>query len=110
MTIFRNSIRNGRKILLSMTQIPSDDILEKLYQLRIRESGKLKTVLKLYDVEIHQKKAGSDYHRLNTIIKRSIEQDLRNRNFGTRNGNYETSVVVNNQRVKQREQRSLVDC
>ena len=29
-------------ILLSMTQIPSDDILESLYNLRIRESEKLK--------------------------------------------------------------------
>ena len=35
--------------LLSMTQIPSDDILESLYKLRIRESEKLKTVLELYN-------------------------------------------------------------
>ena len=34
-------------ILLSMTKIPPDDILEGLYKLRIRESGKLKTVLEL---------------------------------------------------------------
>ena len=52
-------------IVLSMTKIPSDDILEGLYKLRIRESEKLKTVLELYDLEIHQKKAGPDYHRLN---------------------------------------------
>ena len=45
------------EILLSMTQIPSDDILENLYKLRIRESEKLKTVLELYNMEIHQKKA-----------------------------------------------------
>ena len=32
-------------ILLSMTKIPPDDILEGLYKLRIRESEKLKTVL-----------------------------------------------------------------
>ena len=43
-------------ILLSMTKIPPDDILEGLYKLRIRESEKLKTVLELYDLEIHQKK------------------------------------------------------
>ena len=43
-------------ILLSMTKIPSDDILEGLYKLRIRESEKLKTVLELYKKEIHQKK------------------------------------------------------
>ena len=34
-------------ISLSMTKIPSDDILEGLYKLRIRESEKLKTVLEL---------------------------------------------------------------
>ena len=32
-------------ILLSMTKIPSDDILEGLYKLRTRESEKFKTVL-----------------------------------------------------------------
>ena len=37
-------------ILLSMTKIPSDDILEGLYTLRIRESEKLKTVLELYNI------------------------------------------------------------
>ena len=97
-------------ILLSMTKIPPDDILEGLYKLRIRESEKLKTVLELYDLEIHQKKAGPDYHRLKTMVKRSIEQDLRNRNFGARNGNNERNAVVKNQGTKQRGQRILGDC
>ena len=44
-------------ILSSMTKIPSDDILEGLYKLRIRESEKLKSVLELYNMKIHQKKA-----------------------------------------------------
>ena len=48
---------------------------------RIRESEKLKTVLELYDLEIHQKKLGPDYHRLKTLVKRRIEQDLRNKNL-----------------------------
>ena len=80
-----------------MTKIPPDDILEGLYKLRIRESEKLKTVLELYDLEIHQKKLGPDYHRLKTMVKRSIEQDIRNKNFGARNGNYEKNAVVKNQ-------------
>ena len=50
---------------------------------------KLKTVLELYDLEIHQEKMGPDYHRLKTMVKRSIEQDIRNKFFGARNGNYE---------------------
>ena len=97
-------------ILLSMTKIPSDDILECLYKLRTREPEKLKTVLELYNLEIHQKKAGPDYHRLKTMVKRSIEQNLRMKNFEARNGNYETSAVVKKQGTKQREQRSLGDC
>ena len=60
-----------------MTQIPTDDILQNLYKLRIRESEKLKTVLELYDLEIHHKKLGPDYHRLRTMVKRSTEQDIR---------------------------------
>ena len=39
-------------ILLSMTKVPSDDFLEGLYKLRIREFEKLKAVLELYDLEI----------------------------------------------------------
>ena len=99
-------------ILLSMTKIPSDDILEGLYKLRRREPEKLKTVPDLYNIEIHQKKAGPDYHRLKTnhrlktLVKRSIEQNLRIKNFEARNGNYERNAVVKNQGTKQREQRT----
>ena len=32
---------------------------------------------------------GPDYHRLKTMVKRSIEQEIRNKNFGSRIGNYE---------------------
>ena len=93
-----------------MTKTPPDDILEGLYKLRIRVSEKLKTVLELYNMEIHQKKAGPDYHRLKTMVKRSIEQNLRIKNFEARNGNYETNAVVENQGTKQCEQRTLGDC
>ena len=93
-----------------MTKIPPDDILEGLYKLRIRGSEKLKTVLELYDPEIHQKKLGPDYHRLKTMVKRSIEQEIRNKNFGARSGNYERNAVVNIQGTKQRGQRTPGDC
>ena len=69
-----------------------------------------KTALELYDMEIHQKKAGPDYHRLKTMVKRSIEQDDQNRDFVARNGNYERNAVVKNQWTKQRGQRILGDC
>ena len=60
-----------------MEYLPPDDILESLYKLRIRESEKLKTVLELYNREIHQKIAKPGYHRLKTMGKRSVEQNLR---------------------------------
>ena len=93
-----------------MTKIPSDDILESLYKSRIRESEKLKTVLELYNMEIHQKNAGPDYHILKTMVKRSVEQNVRMKNFEARNGNFEKNAVVKNQGTKQREQRTLGDC
>ena len=70
--------------------------LEGLHKLRIRESEKLKTILELYNMEIHQKKPGPDYHRLKTMVNRSIEQNLRIKNFEARNGNYEINAVVKN--------------
>ena len=93
-----------------MTKIPPDDILEGLYKLRIRESEKLKTVLELYDLEIHQKKLGPDYHRLKTMVKRSIEQEIRNKNFGPEMEIMRENAVVKNQGTKQRVQRILGDC
>ena len=117
--LFTIAVRNGDiqefdskwdGILLSMTKNPPDDILEGLYKLRIRESDKLKTVLELYDLEMHQKKLGPDFHRLKTFVRRSIEQEIRNKNFGARSGNFEKNAVVKNQGTKQRVQRILGDC
>ena len=47
---------------------------------------------------------GPDYHRLKTMVERSIEQDFRNKNFGARNRNNERNAVVKNQGTKQRAQ------
>ena len=68
------------------------------------------SVLEVYDLETHLKKLEPDYHRLKTMVKRSIEQEIRNMNFGSRNGNFEKNVVVKNQGTKQRVQRILGDC
>ena len=46
--------------------------------------------------------------RLKTMVKRSIEQDIRNQNFEARNGNEKSAVK--NQGSKQRVQRILEDC
>ena len=72
------------EILSSMTMIPPDDVLESLYRLRIRESDQLKTVLELYDIEINQKISISNDQKLKTMVKRSVDQKLRLRNFDAR--------------------------
>ena len=58
------------EVLLSMTKIPPDDVLESLYKLRTRESDQLKTVLELHDMEIHQKISVPNYRKLKTMVKR----------------------------------------
>ena len=84
--------------ILSMTKMPPDDILERSVQIkntRVWETqDRIGTV---HDLEIHQKKLGPDYHRLKTMVKRSIEQDIWNKNLGARNGNFEKNAVVKNQ-------------
>ena len=76
----------------------SDDVLESLYKLRIRESEKLKTVLEMYDMENHQKISMPNYQKLKTEVKRSIDQKLRLRNFDARHGKIETGEVVKNRK------------
>ena len=44
------------------------------------------------------------------MVKRSFEQEIRNKNFGSRIGNFEKNAVVKNQGTKQRGQRILGDC
>ena len=55
MITFRNFDTRWDDVLLSMSKIPSEDVLESLYKLRIRESAQLKTALEFYDMDIHQK-------------------------------------------------------
>ena len=82
------------EVLQSMSKIPSDDILESLCKLRIRESAQLKTVLDLYDMEIHQKISLPNYQKLKTMVTRRIDEKLRLRYFDARHGKIETGAVV----------------
>ena len=53
-----------------MSKIQSHDVLESLCKMRIRESHQLKTVVELYEMEIHQKISMSNYQKLKTMVKR----------------------------------------
>ena len=82
------------ELLLSMSKIPSDDILESLYKLRIRDSDQFKTVWEVYDMEI--KTSMPNFQKLKTMVKRSTDQKLRLRNFDARHGRIGTGAVVKN--------------
>ena len=86
------------EVLLSLSKIPSDDVLESLYKLRIRESAQLRTVLELYDMEIHQKISMPKYQKLKTMVKRSKDQKLRLRNFDARHWRIETGALIKNRK------------
>ena len=86
------------EILLSVTKVPSDDVLESLCKLRIRESDQLKTTLELYDMEIHQEISIPNYEKSKTNVTRSIDQKLRILNFDARNKKIETGAVVTSRR------------
>ena len=81
-----------------MTKIPSDDVLESLYKMRIRESDQIKNVSELYDMEIHKKISMPNDQKLITMVKRSKNQKLRLRNFDARHGKFETGAVVTSRR------------
>ena len=49
-------------------------------------------------MEIHQKISRPDYQKLKTMVKRSIDQKLRLRNFDARNEKIETGAVVTSRR------------
>ena len=76
----------GRSSTINVKKIPSDDILESLYKLRIRESDDVKTVLEVYEMEIQQKISLPYDQKLKTVVKRSLDQKLRLRNFDARHG------------------------
>ena len=96
--------------LMSMSKNPSADILESLYKLGIRESVQLKTVLELYDMEIHQKISMPNHQKLKTMVKRRKDQKLRLRNFDARHRRIETGAVVMNRKGMSSVERGKVVC
>ena len=71
---------------------------------------KLKAVLESYDMEIHQKISMPDYQKLKTMVKRSIDQKLRLRNFDARNERIETGALVTNRGGQRGVERGQGEC
>ena len=63
------------EVSLSVSKTLSDDVLEGLYTYRIRESAQLKTVLELYDMEIHQQIPMPNFQKLKTVVKEECRSE-----------------------------------
>ena len=87
-------------LLLSIREVPSDDILESVYKIRTRESDQLKTVLAPHAQEIEQHLSQPDNQKLKSIVKRCMDQKVRARNFEARNERIETEVLVKTRKGK----------
>ena len=55
-----------------------------MYVLRICEFDPLQTVLEFFEIEIRESMSMLDCHRLQIMVKRTIEQKIRTRNFQAR--------------------------
>ena len=72
---------------------------KSLYKLRTRESDQLKTVLDLYDMQIHQKISIPDNQKLFSDGEKKQRSETSDcETLTTRNGRTETGTVVTNQK------------
>ena len=104
----RIRFKMGRKIITNDESLIwwHLDMIVQTENRRVWETQDRNGIVRLAD----SSEGGLDYHRLKTMVKRSIEQSVRNRNFGTRNGNYERNAVVKNQVREHNGQKLLGDC
>ena len=69
------------EVLLSIEETFHDHIPESVYNMRIRESEKLKTALVLYDQDLEHKEKLPSYARLTNMVKKIFKPEIRDRNF-----------------------------
>ena len=110
MMMFLNLIRDGMKFYLSMIKILPGDVLESLDKLGTRAPDQLKTVLELYDMEIHENMSMPDCQKLKTMVKRSTDQKLILRNFDARHERIKTGAVVTNRGGQRGVERGQGEC
>ena len=68
-----------------MSKIPSDDVLESLFKLRIRDSEQLRTVLELYDLEIRQSLGTDSKNTIHSVYGTSSKYPGKQKNIAWKN-------------------------
>ena len=69
-TMFKISTSDGIMLLISVSEMPSDMMLEGLNESKLENSVQLQTVMALYDPETARAKE-PNYHKLKTAVKTS---------------------------------------
>ena len=69
-------------------------MLGSLCEMRIRGSDQLKTGSTLYEQEFEQTNSQPNYQKLQTVVKRGMDQKIRARNLEARNERIDTGVPV----------------
>ena len=70
--------------LSSVSEMPSDPILEGLYKSKLQNSVQVLTVMALYDQEVSRNNGTPNYQQLKTAVKLHNDEMMRNRNFRVR--------------------------
>ena len=94
MTTFRNSIQDGTKFYCRCQKFHPMISWKACTNWEYVGLINSKTVLELCDMESHQKISVPNYQKLKTMVKRSIDQKLRLRNFDARHGRLESGAVI----------------
>ena len=85
---------------LSVSEMPSDPILEGLYKSKCQNSAQLRTELALYDQDVARNNGTPNYQQLKIAVKLSSYQMARNRNFRVRNDVVERGAFTKSQKSK----------
>ena len=73
------------EVLLSMTEVPDEDTLEKVYKKQVHYSEELKPLMALYQRDTVQIGEAASYSRLKEVVRRYVEQKIRDKSFNARN-------------------------
>ena len=84
--------------LLSVSEMPSDPILEGLGQSKLQNSAQPRTVMALYDQEVARNEWTPNYQQLKPAVKLHFDQMMRNRNFKAWNDVVERGSVTKSQK------------
>ena len=93
-------VRWDHALLLSVSEMPSDMILEGLHKSKLQYSAQLRTVMALCDQEGARNNGTPNYEQLKTAVKLHTDQMMRNRKFRAPSDVVERGLVTKSEEGK----------